>query len=209
MSLDTKGKTKRIEKGKSIIALLSDYVIFDIETTGLSSSRDEIIEIAAIKVRDNKIVDRFNRLVKPDARIDEFITELTGITNEMVADAPSIKQVLPEFMDFIGNGFLMGHNVNFDINFVYDMLEKNGLGVLKNDFVDTMRFAKTIMPGLSGYKLINLADYFNVDASNNHRALKDCVITFEVYQEMKKIALEKFDTPENVHEEKPKEIVLK
>lgn len=143
-----KGKKERDLKGQSTIDILSEYIVFDIETTGLDSSYDEIIEIGAIKVNNNEIVSEFNSLVKPKNKIDRYITGLTGITNEMVNDAPTIEEILPDFMNYIGNDILIGHNVNFDINFVYDNLYRNKFDVLTNDFIDTMRISRKLLPDL-------------------------------------------------------------
>lgn len=192
-SIVEREKIERTLKGKSTIDLLSDYIVFDIETTGLDSSYDEVIEIGAIKVKNNKTVSKFNSLVKPKNEIDEYITELTGITNEMVKDAPTIEEVLPDFMDYIGNDILIGHNVNFDINFIYDNLYRNKLDVLTNDFIDTMRISRKLLPELPHHRLIDLAKYFKIDSTNNHRSLKDCEITMNVYESLKGIALQKYD----------------
>lgn len=192
-SIAEREKIERTLKGKSTIDLLSDYIIFDIETTGLDSSYDEIIEIGAIKVKNNKIVSKFNSLVKPKNEIDEYITELTGITNEMVKDAPTIEEILPDFMNYIGNDILIGHNVNFDINFIYDNLYRNKFDVLTNDFIDTMRISRKLLPELPHHRLIDLAKYFKIDSTNNHRSLKDCEITMNVYENLKEIALQKYD----------------
>lgn len=192
-SIAEREKIERTLKGKSTIDLLSDYIIFDIETTGLDSSYDEVIEIGAIKVKNNKIVSKFNSLVKPKNEIDEYITELTGITNEMVKDAPTIEEILPDFMNYIGNDILIGHNVNFDINFIYDNLYRNKLDVLTNDFIDTMRISRKLLPELPHHRLIDLAKYFKIDSTNNHRSLKDCEITMNVYENLKEIALQKYD----------------
>lgn len=192
-SIVEREKIERALKGKSTIDLLSDYIVFDIETTGLDSSYDEVIEIGAIKIKNNKIVSKFNSLVKPKNAIDEYITELTGITNEMVKDAPTIEEVLPDFMDYIDNDILIGHNVNFDINFIYDNLYRNKLDVLTNNFIDTMRISRKLLPNLSHHRLIDLARYFEIDTTNNHRTLKDCEITMNVYENLKEIALQKYD----------------
>ena len=192
-SIAEREKIERTLKGKSTIDLLSDYIIFDIETTGLDSSYDEVIEIGAIKVKNNKIVSKFNSLVKPKNEIDEYITELTGITNEMVKDAPTIEEILPDFMNYIGNDILIGHNVNFDINFIYDNLYRNKFDVLTNDFIDTMRISRKLLPELPHHRLIDLAKYFKIDSINNHRSLKDCEITMNVYENLKEIALQKYD----------------
>ena len=181
----------RIEKGKSIVDSIKTYVIFDIETTGLDPRYDEIIEIGAIKVIDNEIVDKFNELIKPKNKINEFITELTGITNEMLENAKSISSILPLFKEFIEDNILIGHNVNFDINFVYDNLIKNNYDALKNDFIDTMRIGRKILPEFEHHRLIDLAEYFNINISNNHRALRDCEITFNVYNKLKELATSK------------------
>ena len=196
-SIAEREKIERTLKGKSTIDLLSDYIVFDIETTGLDSSYDEVIEIGAIKVKNNKIVSKFNSLVKPKNEIDEYITELTGITNEMVKDAPTIEKILPDFMNYIGNDILIGHNVNFDINFIYDNLYRNKFDVLTNDFIDTMRISRKLLPELPHHRLIDLAKYFKIDSTNNHRTLKDCEITVNVYKNLKEIALQKY---ENVDE---------
>ncbi len=192
-SIAEREKIERTLKGKSTIDLLSDYIIFDIETTGLDSSYDEVIEIGAIKVKNNKIISKFNSLVKPKNEIDEYITELTGITNEMVKDAPTIEEILPDFMNYIGNDILIGHNVNFDINFIYDNLYRNKFDVLTNDFIDTMRISRKLLPELPHHRLIDLAKYFKIDSTNNHRSLKDCEITMNVYENLKEIALQKYD----------------
>lgn len=191
-SIVEREKIERTLKGKSFIDILSDYIVFDIETTGLDSSYDEVIEIGAIKVKDNKIVSKFNSLVKPRNEIDEYITELTGITNEMVKDAPTIEEILPDFMNYIGNDILIGHNVNFDINFIYDNLYRNKFDVLTNDFIDTMRISKKLLPDLPHHRLIDLARYFEIDTTNNHRSLKDCEITMDIYEQLKNVALQKY-----------------
>lgn len=196
-SIAEREKIERTLKGKSTIDLLSDYIIFDIETTGLDSSYDEVIEIGAIKLKNNKIVSKFNSLVKPKNEIDEYITELTGITNEMVKDAPTIEEILPDFMNYIGNDILIGHNVNFDINFIYDNLYRNKFDVLTNDFIDAMRISRKLLPELPHHRLIDLAKYFKIDSTNNHRTLKDCEITMNVYENLKEIVLQKY---ENVDE---------
>ena len=117
---------ERTNKGQSLIAFIDDYVAVDLETTGLDPRFDAIIEIAAVKVAGGKPVDSFATLVKPPFEVDEFITELTGITNDMLAHAPAIEAVLPSFLEFVGDGVVVGHNVNFDINFLYDEAQLRG-----------------------------------------------------------------------------------
>lgn len=116
-------KQKRPNKGKSLLVFPDDYTVIDIETTGLDPLFDDIIEIAGIKYRENKEIERFQSLINPGRKIGDFIVELTGITNEMLLDAPSIETVLPRFLEFVGNDTIVGHNVHFDINFIYDNVE--------------------------------------------------------------------------------------
>ena len=148
----------REQKGKSLIDIPNNYVVFDIETTGLDPEFDEIIEIGAVKIKDGIKIDTFNSLIKPEYEIDEFITELTGITNGMVENAPSIDEVLPKFMDFIRDYIIIGHNVNFDINFIYVNLEELNIPPITNDFVDTLRISRRLIPELKHHKLSDLAN---------------------------------------------------
>jgi len=172
-------------KNKSIISFPSDYVVFDIETNGLSSYYNEIIEISAIKVRNDKVVDRFSSLVKPNARISSFITKLTGITNEMVVDAPCIDKVLEEFISFIGDDILVGHNVSFDVNFVNTNLVMLGYGALTNDYVDNLMIARRVLTELRHHRLGDLTDYYLIDTTGAHRGLKDSYITYQIFLKLK------------------------
>lgn len=187
----------REQKGKSLIDIPNNYVVFDIETTGLDPEFDEIIEIGAVKIKDGIKIDTFNSLIKPEYEIDEFITELTGITNEMVENAPSIDEVLPKFMDFIKDYIIIGHNVNFDINFIYDNLEELNILPITNDFVDTLRISRRLIPELKHHKLSDLANYFNIDTNGSHRALKDVEITSEVLNNLNKMIIEKYQNIDN------------
>lgn len=180
-------------KGSLIYDFPSDYTVVDIETTGLSPSGCEIIEISALKVRDDEIVDSFSSLVKPSKKINSFITNLTGITNEMVAEAPKIKTILPEFMNFVSNDFILGHNVNFDINFIYDNLFKYFKKEFTNDFIDTMRLSRKHCD-LKKHNLKTLAKHYQISIEGHHRALTDCHITFNIYKNIKNAVLAKSST---------------
>ena len=175
----------REHKGKSLLKWVDNYVLVDIETTGLSPRTDEIIEIGAIKVKENKIIDTYNTLIKIDRNLNPFITKLTGITDKMLETGKETDKALEEFVNFTGNEIIMGHNVNFDINFIYDKCLSYLDYYLSNDFVDTMRIAKHILPNIQNYKLGTLANYFGVDYSSAHRGLKDVEITYEVYNKLK------------------------
>lgn len=187
----------RPAKGRSLIETPSTFVVFDIETTGLDSLSNEIIEIGALKVKDGKVVDTFDHLIKPSHPISDFITNLTGITNEMVETAETIEEVLTQFINFIGDNILMGHNVNFDINFVYDHAEKYNNHILNNDFIDTLRLARKLLPELSHHRLSDLADYYNIDKTGHHRALKDVEMTLEVYNHLVEEILNQYGNIDN------------
>ena len=106
------------------------YIVFDIETTGLSPETEEITEIGAVKLMDGKFVDTFSKLVNPNREIPEKITHLTGITNEMVADAPKIDEILPKFLEFCGNNTVIAHNAKFDVSFIKPYFQTQDQGVL-------------------------------------------------------------------------------
>lgn len=178
---------KRIYKGKSLIKKVNDYTVVDIETTSLDSYYGEILEISAIKVRNNKIVDEFSELIKTSEEIGYFTTRLTGITNEMVIkDGKELIAVLQSFKEFVNDDIIVGHNVNFDINFLYDSMKEN-LGIyLVNDYIDTLRLSRKVLPRLKHHKLDDLIDYFGLKKREEHRALNDCILTNQVYIELSK-----------------------
>lgn len=173
-------------KGKSLFVFPSDYTVVDIETTGLNSGFCEIIEVSAIRVRGERVDGEFSSLIKPNSHIDAFITDLTGISDQTVKDAPPEDVVLPSFYEFAGKDILIGHNVHFDVNFLYDALLKYGY-VLDNDFVDTLRLARRALPYLPNHRQVTVAEHFGVDVGGSHRALRDCEICNANYLNLKKI----------------------
>ena len=145
------------------------YIVFDIETTGFSSIRDRIIEIGAVKVVNGRIVDRFSTFVNPQRPIPFEITNLTSITDEMVMDSPAIDVILPQFLEFIGDGVLVAHNAGFDVGFIEQNCRNLGL----NDhfvYLDTVALARVLLPTLSKYKLNVVAKALNISLENHHRA---------------------------------------
>lgn len=181
-------KYNRLYKGHSLIKNLNDYTVLDIETTSLDSFTGEIVEISAIKVRDKKEVENFSELIKTQNRLGAFTTRLTGITNEMVQkEGKDLIYVLQQFKDFLDRDIIVGHNVNFDINFIYDSMYKNMNEYLTNGFVDTLRISRKVLPNLRHHKLDNLIDYFNLAKRDEHRALNDCVLTNQVYINLTKL----------------------
>lgn len=188
---------ERKEKGKSLIAFPQKYVCLDLETTGLSPQYDEIIEICAIKIDNGEEIERFQTLVKPENEIDEYISELTGITNELVADAPHIKDVLPSLINFLSDWVIVGHNVNFDINFVYDNCLEYMNSYFKNDFVDTMRLSRKVVPALKHHRLEDLVKYFNIEIEGAHRAAYDCTATICCLENLKAVAIDTYGDVES------------
>ena len=179
---------ERLYKGNSLIRKLDDYTVLDIETTSLDSFSGEIVEISAIKVRNRKEVDSFSKLIKTKNEIGYFTTRLTGITNEMVEkQGKELVVVLQEFRKFLDKDIIVGHNVNFDINFIYDNMEENLNEYLSNDFVDTLRISRKVLPNLRHHKLDDLIRYFNLTRRNEHRALNDCILTNQVYINLAKM----------------------
>lgn len=175
----------RPQKGKSILRFSDEYVVLDIETTGLNPARDEIIEIGAIRVRSGETVAQFSSLVRPSRPIGSFISGLTGITNGMVQSAPSIDVALPELLAFVGGDVIVGHNINFDINFLYDnALRIMGTG-LSNNFVDTVRISRLLFPEMPHHRLCDLEEKFHLHNESAHRALSDVLLTAECYQRMR------------------------
>ncbi len=177
-------KTIRESKGKSQLAFVDEYVVLDLETTGLDPAFDEIIEIAAIKYSNGEKISEFTTLVKPENIIDEYITELTGITNEMVKDAPKIEKVLPELINFLGDSVIIAHNANFDVNFIYDNCASCLNKPFSNDFIDTMRISRRLFKDIR-HRLIDLANEFEISVDVQHRATADCEITQKVYEYMR------------------------
>lgn len=195
-------KTQREHKGKSKIAFPDSYCVVDVETTGLSPDWDSIIEIGAIKFADGREVGRYQTLVQPDyaygdgVYIDEFITELTGITNEMLADAPKASEVVGGFADFLGNDVIVGYNVNFDINFLYDCFMKNLGHPLTNDFIDGMRMARKLYPEMAHHRLRDMTERYGIMNDDAHRALADVEATSACFDMLHQEALKQSEDEE-------------
>ena len=184
-------------KGKSLIEDLSDYTVVDIETTGMNWNFCNILEISGLKVRNKEIVEEFSELINPHEPIPYFIRNLTGITDEMVYNAPELKEVLIKFKEFLKDDIIVGHNVNFDVNFSYDNFINVLNEPLTNNFVDTLRISRKLLPELKHHKLDNLIDYYDIKSRDKHRALNDCILTNEVYIDMCKMVYEKYDKWDN------------
>lgn len=177
--------SQRTNMGHLVDPVLSDYVVIDLETTGLNSQENEIIEFGAVAVMNNTIVDSFSQLVKPSAAIDPFITELTGISNEMVADAPCIEEAMEAFLQFVGDSVVLGHNITFDIAFVYDTCMRLWNRPFSNDYMDTLRMARKCYPQERHNRLCDLEVRFGLRNERAHRALSDVLLTKQCYDRMK------------------------
>ena len=163
------------------------FVIVDLETTGLSPINSEIIEIGAIKVVNNEVVDTMDVFVKPSRPLSPFTTRLTGITNEMVDEGLSIKQALKVFEEFSYGMRLMAHNAKFDMGFLDTYMRKKLGKAAPTNTLDTLAMSRAIVKDVPNHKLGTLATHFNIDYSGAHRSLRDCEITLEVYNNIRKI----------------------
>ena len=164
------------------------YVVFDVETTGSSSAKGgAITELGAVKVLRGGVVDRYSTLVNPGRPIEPFVVRLTGITDRMVAGAPDAAEVMPLFDGFAEGCVLVGHNVHFDCSFVAAARAAAGLPPLPNPVLDTLKLARSLVPGLRRYRLAYLAGHFGVRAMPNHRALSDAAATAEVFLKLLKL----------------------
>lgn len=172
----------RENKGKAVNALPEDFVALDLETTGLDPEWDSIIEIGMVRVRRGEVAAEYSTLVNPGMEIDDFITDLTGITNDMLAAAPALPEVLPAARDFLGDDIILGHNVNFDINFIYDNCEYQGLPPVSNGYIDTMRISRRVLPDLKHHRLTDIVKALGVDHVQAHRAMGDCRATIDCYK---------------------------
>lgn len=179
---------RRPQKGASLLEFPDSYVVLDIETTGLDPDYDDIIEISAVKYASDKEIDGFSTLIKPDFPVSEFITDLTGITNEMLADAPAISDIFPHLLRVLGNNVIVGHNVNFDINFLYDAALKITGHPIGNDFVDTLRLSRWMFPDEAHNRLSDLITRFGIGTTVAHRAESDVRQTHACYLHLKALS---------------------
>ncbi|MGN1039863.1 MAG: PolC-type DNA polymerase III [Candidatus Fimimonas sp.] len=178
---------ERPHKGQSLFSFLKDYTVVDIETTGFNPNDSEILEISAIRVRNNVPVATFSSLIKPQKYVPYSITRLTGITNDMVRFAPPVHEVLHRFAVFLGNDVIVGYNVNFDVDFLYDnLLNVHGV-LLTNSYVDVLRIARKLVKNVPNHKQTTVAAYFQICAEGAHRALRDCEICNLCYQKLREI----------------------
>ncbi len=183
------------------------FVVFDIETTGFSNVNEKIIEIGAVKIINGEIVDEFSTFVNPEMNIPYKITELTSISNEMVAGAPIIENIIGEFYDFCSGAILVAHNIDFDMSFIRRNGNKFGYS-FKNSLLDTIDICKFLFPELKRYRLNVVAKHLAIPLDNHHRAVDDAKATamilikcFERLKSQEILSLEDLNKKyrENIH----------
>ena len=157
------------------------YIVYDLETLGLNSHKNEIIEIGAVKLSGTRIVERYSQLINPGKPIPKKIQDITGISDDMVRDMPSIEEVLPEFMKFVGDATMVAHNSTFDMSFVRREV-KRVMGIeYEPAVIDTLQMARDLFPELRGYGLKNITKHLGVSLENHHRAVDDSQATANMF----------------------------
>lgn len=170
---------------KMLMEHIEDYVIFDLETTGLSTESDAVIEISALKVSGGEIIDEFSTLVNPKIHIPYMASSVNGITDDMVKDAPVMETALKDFIAFIGNSVLVGQNIKrFDLMFIRRDAERFFGKNITNDYVDTLYLARRYLPELESHSLESLSYHYDISYEGAHRALADCNINKLVYDRL-------------------------
>lgn len=164
------------------------YVVIDVETTGLDSSTSEILELGAIRVIDHEVADTFSALVRPEQPIPEKITSLTGITQDMVTvQGAALQPLLEQFWAFVGQSPVIGHNLDFDLAFLKKASMRFGLSLPNVPVRDTLKLARRKLRDLPDHRLSTLSAYFGIEYAQQHRALPDCIATFQVYEKLNEI----------------------
>jgi len=181
-----------VDDGTPIVYRASDekltdttqYIVFDTETTGLNAREDTLIEIAAVRVQGGKIVDTFTTLIDPERRLSSKITDLTGISQDMVSGQPKLLDALTAFRQFTGDAILVAHNAEFDVGFLGQCAGRVKLDPWAQPVIDTLALARTLYPGLKNYKLKTLTNRFAIELENHHRALADAEATAKLFVRM-------------------------
>ncbi|MFJ7934340.1 PolC-type DNA polymerase III [Sporosarcina sp. NPDC096371] len=174
-------RTKRVKKYKSSSAVSQNYIVLDFETTGLRAGADQIIQIGAVKYVENELTDILQTLVNPQRHIPTVVTQLTGISNEMVESAPTIEQKIEELIGFIGDFPIIAHNASFDMGFLYALENSIDVKIPSYTVIDTVKLARKIIIETPNHKLTTLTKYLQIE-HNAHDALGDCLATAAIYQ---------------------------
>ena len=169
-----------------------EFVAFDLETTGLSSQNDRIIEIGAVIMRDGVEVDRFQTFVDPERKLEKKIVDLTGINDSMLVGAPKIEEVLPRFLEFVGDRILVAHNAEFDTGFIRMACQRQGLPYAFTS-ADTLILAQNLMPHLGKFKLDIVSNALSLPDFTHHRAADDAVTCGLIFAQFLKMMEEEHD----------------
>lgn len=173
------------DKGKRLSQYVGDYVVFDLETTGIRWQTDEIIEISAIRVQGHQPAAQYSTLVNPQRHIPAGASKVNHITDGMVKDAPLLGEAMDGFLEFIGDGILVGHNIHtFDMKFISQAAMRLYGKEIGNDYIDTLFLARQCLPQLPHHRLLDVAGHFGISTSGAHRALQDCRMNQECYEKL-------------------------
>jgi len=187
------------------------YVVFDLETTGLYADKgDSIIEIGAVKMKNGKIIDTYDTFVNPNVKLSSEIISITGITDEMLVDAPNEEDAVKSFIDWVGKYPMVAHNAKFDISFINSAYRKYNLGVLNNTLIDTLGLSRYLESNERYHNLATLVIRYNIpwDEEKHHRANYDAEGTALIlYKMLKKLSLNNINTIEEL--KRYRTIVLK
>lgn len=169
------------------------YVVFDTETTGLSARYDKVIELAAVKMKDGEVIERFEQFIDPGHPLSQTTIKLTSITDDMVRGSKSEKEVFEMFQEFCKGSIIVGHNATFDVDFMNTGYARHGLPLIGEPWLDTLPMARLLYPEMKGFRLNTLAKKLNVNLEHHHRAIYDAEATGYIYYAMLKDAEEKFN----------------
>ena len=163
--------------------MISDYIAIDLETTGIRLSKDKIIEVGLLKVKDSHIIDTFSCVINPDMQVDDKILELTKISKNELENAKRIHEVINHIVDFCEEYVLLGHNTIFDYSFVKKEANRAGLEFEKRG-IDTYKLCKRVLPENVRKNLTEACNYFGIERKNSHRAFSDAYYTHVLFQEI-------------------------
>lgn len=169
--------------------MIDEYIVLDLEMTGLSAKTDQIIEIGAVKIKNNQLIDSFETLVRPVGKIPTRVVELTGITDEIAGKGMDKDEAVEKLLHFIEGSILVGQNINFDYSFLKQWAV-NHKKPLEAMACDTLKIARVLLPPEQPKKLEDLCAYFEIERNREHRALDDAIETWKVFESLKKMAEE-------------------